>query len=177
MKKILSIAIIFVIVALLSTTMVNAATTTDAVSQIYAIGTKYGMTSADKVRLERFMKDNSITGAQADQLIAKAQEANTVMTDAGITNVKDLSVAQKNQLKTIANEAASAVGVTLNFGTSSVEVYKDGKLIETITSSNGKLAYTGNNVNMILVVSSVAVIALIATATVVAKKRLANIGA
>lgn len=171
MKKLLSMAVIFVIVALLATTFVNAATTATAVSEIYSIGSKYGMTSADKVKLERFMEDNSITEAQADQLVAKVQEASKIMTDAGVTSVSKLTADQKNKLKTIANEAASAVGVTLKFGTSSVEVYKDGKLIETITSTNGKLAYTGNNVNYILIGGVVATIALIAT--VVVKKRLA----
>ena len=45
-----------------------------------------------------------------------------------------------------------------------------GKLIETVSNNNGKLAYTGNN-NIVLVVSSIAVIAL---ASVVARKKLAN---
>ena len=44
------------------------------------------------------------------------------------------------------------------------------KLFETVSNNNGKLAYTGNN-NIVLVVSSIAVIAL---ASVVARKKLAN---
>ena len=48
---------------------------------------------------------------------------------------------------------------------------KDGKLIETVGNNSGKLAYTGNN-NIVLVVSSIAVIALASVA--VARKKLAN---
>ena len=92
------------------------------------------------------------------------------MENAGVTDYRELSREDKDALKTIANNAASVLGVTLTFKAGTVEVYKDGKLIETITSStSGKLAYTGNNINTVLVVSSVAVVAL-AAAVVVGKK-------
>ena len=82
-----------------------------------------------------------------------------------------LSKEQKAEIKTIANQAASIVDVTLTYKSGSVEIYKNGKLIETVTNNNGKLAYTGNN-NLGLVVSSIAVIALASVA--VARKKLAN---
>lgn len=169
MKKLISIAILFVMVAMLATTMVNAATSSTLADDLYALGSKYGMTSADKVKIERYLADNPVTDEQANQVLAKAQEAVKVMEDAGVTDVKSLTTEQKNQLKSIANEAASIVGLTLTFKAGTVEIYKDGKLIETITFNNGKLAYTGNNVNLVLVVSSVAVVAL-ATGFVVRKK-------
>ena len=53
-----------------------------------------------------------------------------------------------------------------------VEIYKDGKLVETLTSNTGTLAYTGNTMNIVLVVSSIAIIAL--GTAVIARKRLAN---
>ena len=132
----------------------------------------YGATSADKVKMERFFADNPITDEQADQIIAKAEEAVAVMQSAGVTSVKDLTVDQKNQLKSIANEAASIVGVSLVFKAGTVEIYKDGKLVETLTSNTGTLAYTGNTMNIVLVVSSIAIIAL--GTAVIARKRLAN---
>ena len=46
-----------------------------------------------------------------------------------------------------------------------------GKLIETIGQNNGKLAYTGNNVNVVLTTSVIAVIALAIT---VGGKKIAN---
>ena len=172
MKKVLTIAILFVMVAMLATSVVNAATTSELVDKIYSMGEKYGLTSADKVRLERFLADNPVSEEEADQLIAKAEAAVKVMEDAGVTSVSELTTAQKNQLKSIANEAADIVGVTLVFSSSKVEIYKDGKLVETVTANDDKLAYTGNSINAVLVVSSVAIIAL--AAVIVAKKRLAN---
>lgn len=177
MKKLLSIAIVFIMVAMLGTTLVNAVSSSDLANQLYSIGQKYGMTSADKVKIDRYLADNPVSEADANKVIAKANEAAAIMDAAGTTNIKDLTTAQKNQLKDIANEAATVVGVTLKFGTSSVEVYKDGKLVETVTSNNGKLAYTGNDSNTALLVGSsiVAVIALASAGIVVAnKKRLAN---
>ena len=172
MKKVLSIAILFVMVAMLATTTVNAATNADLASKLYAIGAKYGMTSADKVKIERYLADNPVTDAEANQVVAKAQQTANVMEAEGVTNVKDLTAEKKEEVKTLLNQAANVVGVNLTFKSGAVEVYKDGKLVETLGTSNGKLAYTGNNVNVILVVSSVAVVALVAG--FVARKKFAN---
>ena len=170
MKKILSIALLVVMLATIMTGVVSATTTAESVDAIYAIGSKYGMTSADKVKLERFIADYDVTEDQASQLLAKAQEAEKIMIAAGVTNYSELTADQKNQIKSIANEAASIVGVTLTFKKGAVEIYKDGKLIETITNTDGKLAYTGNETNVVLIASSIAVIALTA---VIIKKRTA----
>ena len=173
MKKLLSIAIVFVMVAVLATTAVNAATSSTLANDLYTIGSKYGMSSADKVKIERYLADNAVTDDQANKVLAKANEAAKIMDEAGVKNYKDLTADKKNELKTIANEAASVLGLTLTFKSGNVEVYKDGKLIETLgVSNNGKLVYTGNNTNVILVVSSVAVVAL--AAGFIARKKIAN---
>lgn len=167
MKKILTVAITFVMVAMVAISS-YATTSSELADTLYNKGSKYGMTSADKVKIERYLADNPVTDEEANSIVAKADEAVKVMENAGATSYKDLTAEEKAELKTIANEAASVAGLTLKFGTSSVEIYKDGKLIETVTSNNGKLAYTGSN-SAIVVVSSLAIIALVA---VVAKKRL-----
>ena len=75
------------------------------------------------------------------------------------------------QLKSIANSAASEVGVSLVFKTQSVEIWKNGKKLMVVTNNDGKLAYTGNSLNIVAItVSSVAAIAL---AAVIIKKRIA----
>ena len=172
MKKTLTVVILFVMLVSLLATGVSAVSTDEMVEKVYNMAVPYGATSADKVKMERFFADNPITDEQADQIIAKAEEAVAVMQSAGVTSVKDLTVDQKNQLKSIANEAASIVGVSLVFKAGTVEIYKDGKLVETLTSSTGTLAYTGNTMNIVLVVSSIAIIAL--GTAVIARKRLAN---
>ena len=172
MKKTLTVVILFVMLVSLLATGVSAVSTDEMIEKVYNMAVPYGATSADKVKMERFFADNPITDEQADQIIAKAEEAVALMQSAGVTSVKDLTVDQKNQLKSIANEAASIVGVSLVFKAGTVEIYKDGKLVETLTSSTGTLAYTGNTMNIVLVVSSIAIIAL--GTAVIARKRLAN---
>ena len=172
MKKTLAVVILFVMLVTMLATGVSAVSTDEMIEKVYNLAVPYGATSADKVKMERFFADNPITEAQADQIIAKAEEAVAIMQAAGVTNVDDLTIDQKNQLKSIANEAASIVGVSLVFRAGNVEIYKDGKLVETITSNNGTLAYTGNTMNIVLVVSLVAIIAL--GSAVIARKRLAN---
>jgi hypothetical protein len=170
MKKVLTISILAVMLVLMVVTGVNAANNDNLAETLYNMGAKYGMTKSDKVKIERYLADYPVTESEANAIVAKAEEAVKVMEDAGVTDYTKLSKAQKDQLKSIANEAASIVNVTLVFKTKAVEVYKNGKLIETVSNNNGKLAYTGNN-NIVLVVSSIAVIAL---ASVVARKKLAN---
>lgn len=172
MKKILTVTLLFVMVAMAFTT-VNAMSSSELANKLYNIGAEYGITAADKVRIERFFSENPVTDEEAEAIIGKANEAKAIMDEAGTKNYSELTTAQKSAIKAKANEAASIVGVTLTFKTSSVEIYKDGKLIETVTNNNGKLAYTGNNnMNIVLGVSIIAIVAL--AITVVAKRRLVN---
>ena len=143
----------------------------DLADNLYNTLSKYGMTNADKVKVERFAADYKVTDAQAEKVVAEAEKAAKVFENAGTTNYKDLTAEQKAELKSIASDAASVVDVKLTFGKNEVKVYKDGKLIDTISSKEGKLVYTGNN-NIVLVVSSIAIIAL--ASIVVARKKLAN---
>lgn len=173
MKKFLTVSLLVVMLVMAAATAVNAATSATLADELYAKGAKYGMTSADKVKVERYLSENPVTDAQADALLAKADEAVAVMERAGVTSYDKLTTAQKDELKAIAKSAAELIDVKLVFKAGSVEIYnKDGKLIETVTENNGKLAYTGNNVNSVLVVSIIAIIAL--AITVVAKKTFAN---
>ena len=174
MKKIITIATIFILVAMLATTMVNAATTDSLVNDLYALTSKYGVTEADKIKAERFLSDNSITDEQANQIYAKAKEAIKVLEEAGVTDVKKLDTQltkeQKLKFQSLCQETADIVGVTLTYRNGTAEVYKNGKKVEVFYFTDGKLAYTGNNINIVLVVSSVAVIAL-ATVYIVRKKK------
>lgn len=171
MKKLLTISILAVMLVLMTITGVNATTNDNLADTLYNIGSKYGMTKSDKVKIERYLADNPVTESKANAIVAKANEAAKIMDEAGVTDFSKLSEDKKAEIKSIANQAASIVGVTLTYKSGSVEIYKDGKLIETVTNNNGKLAYTGNN-NIVLVVSSIAVIALASVA--VARKKLAN---
>ena len=177
MKKTLTIAILFVMLVMLTLTGVKAATNATLANDIYAKLAQYGATAADKVKIERYLADNPVTDEEANTIMTKVDEAIAVMDAEGVKDYTKLSEESKTKVKTSAQSAANTVGLTLTFQKGSVEVYNaEGKLVETASIKNtGKLAYTGNNVNTILVVSSIAVIAL--AATVVAKKRFAKVGA
>lgn len=172
MKKTLTILALMLIVTMLTMSGVCAASSTTLADELYAKLSAYGATEAEKVKIERYLADNTVTDAQADAILAKADEAVAIMKAEGVKDVTKLSATARNQVKTIAQSAASEIGVTLTYSNGKAKIYDaNGKLIETVTVSNtGKLAYTGNNVNTILVVSSVAVIAL--AVAVVAKKSL-----
>lgn len=172
MKKSLLISILTAVIVMECATLVNAATTATLADELYAKGKKYGMTSADKVKVERYLSENTVTDEQANAIVAKADEAIAVMEAAGTTDYRKLTDAQKDQVKSIANSAADIIDVKLVFKKNTVEIYNNaGKLIETIGNNNGKLAYTGNNVNVVLTTSVIAVIALAIT---VATKRILN---
>ena len=173
MKKSLLISILTAVIVMACATFANAATTATLADELYSKGSKYGMTSADKVKIERYLSENTVTDEQANQIMSKADEAVAVMENAGVTNYNKLTQDKKSELKTIAKETADIVGAKLVFKSGSVEIYDaNGKLIETVAQNNGKLAYTGNNsVNVVLTVS---VIAMIALAITVGGKKIAN---
>lgn len=173
MKKTLIVSILMSIILFVGASVVSAATTETLADELYAKGKKYGMTTADKVRIERYLSENPVTDEQANQIMSKADEAVAVMENAGVTNYNKLTQDKKSELKTIAKETANIVDAKLVFKSGSVEIYDaNGKLIETVAQNNGKLAYTGNNsVNVVLTVS---VIAMIALAITVGGKKIAN---
>lgn len=170
MKKLLTSVLLMVMLVMVVVPFVNAATSDTLADDLYAKLSAYGMTSAEKVKVERYLADNTVTDEQANAILAKADEAIAIMDAEGTKDIRELSVDAKNKIRAIAQEAASTVGLTLTFRPGTVEVYKDGVLIETATLSNGdKLVYTGNNINVVLIVATVAVIAL-ATTFVVRKR-------
>ena len=173
MKRTLTIALLVVMAVMCLATASYATTSSELADALYEKGAAYGLTSADKVKIERYLSEYPVTDEEADSILAKADEVVAVMNEAGVKNYFDLTKAQKTEIKNIAKEAAEIIDVQLLFSKGKVEVVKDGKIIETVTNNDGKLAYTGNSVNIVLaVVATVAVIALAVAA--VSKRRVAN---
>ncbi len=172
MKKVLTIAIVAIILMMATMTVVNAATSSTLADELYAIGSNYGMTQNDKVKMEQYLKDYPLSEEKCNEILGLAKQAEQIMIDHNTKDVHSLPADVKAQLIELANRAAAIAGVTLDFKSDRIDVYKDGKWINSFGSSN--LVPTGTQVNTALVVSSVAVIALAATAiTVATKKRLA----
>ena len=173
MKRTLTIALLVVMAVMCLATASYATTSSELADALYEKGAAYGLTSADKVKIERYLSEYPVTDEEADSILAKADEAIAVMNEAGVKNYFDLTKAQKTEIKNIAKEAAEIIDVQLVFSKGKVEVVKDGKIIETVTNNDGKLAYTGNSVNIVLaVVATVAVIALAVAA--VSRRKVAN---
>ena len=170
MKKLISITILFVMLVALATTMVSAVTTATLADELYAIGEKYGVS---KAIIARTIKEVGVADdATAEQILAAAKEAAGIMEEVGVTDPTELAPEKRAELVSIANRVATLVDADVSFKDGKIYLSKDGKLLASLTYENGKLVYTGNNVNTVLIVSSVAVLAL---ATVfVARKKLAN---
>ena len=163
---------IIITVMLIGAINVKAASNTELINTVYNIGSKYGLTSADKVKIERYLADNPVTEQEANSLISKAEEIDAIMKEAGVTDPTKLSQADKDRIQSIANEAASILRVSLVIKNGNFEIYKDGKLIENVSINNGKLAYTGNNNYVIFGISAVAIVALVIVC--IMKKRKIN---
>ena len=118
MKKTLVISILFAIILMACATVVNATTSSTLADEIYSKGKKYGVTSADKVKIERYLSENEVSDEDANQIISKVDEAVAVMEKAGVVKYGDLTQSQRDELKTIAKEAADIIDVKL--------VYKSG---------------------------------------------------
>ena len=174
MKKILTSVLLMVMLVMVVAPFVNAAKSETLADDLYAKLSAYGMTSSDMVKVQRYLADNPVTDAQANTILGKADEAIAIMDAEGTKDIRELSEEAKNNIISIAQEAASTIGLTLSFKNGTVEIYKDGVLIESATLSNGdKLVYTGNSINVSLIVATVAVIAL-ATTFVVRKRMTAE---
>lgn len=172
MKKILLATILFVMVAVFATTMVNAATGAELPNLIYEKGSKYGVTESHKIKMERYLAKHPATDAQADAVMAKVDEVAAVYEKAGVTNMAKLSAADLKKVQDLATEAAAILNVKIAWDGAKVTIYYEGR-VEDVIEFSDKLPYTGNDTSIALVVSSVAVVAL--AAGFIARKKFANV--
>jgi len=168
MKKTILTAVLFVIVTLFATTMVNATTGAELPEKIYEKGSKYGVTQSHKVKMERYISKHPVTDAQADQVMAKVDEVVKVLENAGVTNIAQLSSADLKKVQDLATEAATIVDVKIVWKGAKVDILNAGEVEDTLDFT-GSLPYTGSEVNYVIIGSSIAVVAL-ATEIVLRKK-------
>ena len=173
MKKILTITILMVLVLTLGATMVKATTQSELeeylLSTFTVAGKTVSLTEANKNRVQRYLSQNTITDEQATAIKAKVEEAIAFMNSKGVYEVTDLSTADKKEILSIAQEGLAIIGLTATYNTSdgSIEIYKNGTLIEAVGKDPAKLVQTGTT-NYVYILAGVAIIAV--AATVVIKK-------
>lgn len=164
MKKFMQIALALV-VSVMFVGNVDA-----AVNQKLVDFAKNKVTAADMTRLERFLGQNEVTDEQADQIIAKANEIQKILDNAKVTDYSKLTKAQKNQVLSIAQDAAKIVGAKLTYDNRNkvVEV-TDAKGNVYDIPADSYLRTTGED-NMIYVVSASGVL-LVGAAVVLYRKK------
>ena len=171
MKKTLKVLLVMIIAVIAMTTAVSASTTSDLLDYIEKSDARSYLTDADMVRIEKHLKQYPITASEEKKLEKKLDEAIKVVNGGSL---HELSASQKTQIKDIANEAAAILDINLVFKADRIDMYKDGKWIETVYLRDNKLlVYTGNTANT-LIITATAVVAIVALATavyVVKKKR------
>ena len=100
-KFLVSMLLLIVLVGVLATNSIattNAELIEFAKSNHTVAGKSIGLTSANKVKVERYLTENPVTDAQAGAIMAKANELIALMESAGVSDPAELSSADKERL-------------------------------------------------------------------------------
>ena len=152
MKKLL-ISMIAIVLVATSASAVNAATANERLESylkngVTVGGQKYSLTSAQEVQLDRFLSANTLTTAQVDTAIAKANETINLVKGYDLSDPSKVPTAVKNQAINLAKEAGNAVGVNVKVDLASNKVVVTdvaGNVLASSSFTNGKLPFTGSN--------------------------------
>ena len=163
MKKVLQFIAVFII-ALSFTTNVHAATKQDLIdyaSKAFTIAGKSVSSPEFAAIAKNYLADNTISEADADKIIAKGDQIIAIMNAAGTTDITKLSKSQKDQIRSLATEAATLAGATINYDTTSKRVTVKGSNGKTYGSAalvTNKLASTGSDYTVYVAVSGLALV-------------------
>ena len=169
MKKTIIMTLVLIAILLCSVSTVHATTTDKLIqyaSKTFTIaGEQVKVSDADLVKIKRYLGEYPVTEDVADKIIAKAEEAIAFMNAEGVSNPAKLSKAKKQQLLSIAQEAAELAGATLTYDATNktIEIYRNGKLYDSISIKAYKLVQTGNNNVAYIAITAVAIIAIATT--------------
>lgn len=132
-------------------------------------GENVSLSNGDIAKIERFLNSNEVTDEQASEIIAKCDQIIAVLNREGVKNVTKLSKNVKNEIFSLAKEAANIVGVTLSYDKANKEIvaYKGDKKIDAI-SLNPYLKQTGT-ANVLAITMSV--VAILGAGTLVLRKK------
>ena len=179
MKKIIKIALIFVILVFCNFTVVKAATNEELIN--YATkdftinGATVSLKAADKVKVRRYLEKYPVSESEADQIIAKIDEGIAILREAGETDPTKLSRAKKEELLALGQQAARIAGAELTYDekNDAISIYRNGVLIDQATTSDA-LVQTGTN-NYSYIVYALAGVAVIAIAGFVVYTKRSNV--
>lgn len=163
MKKFLQFAFVLV-VSLCYVTNVNAATKQDLInyaSKSFTIAGKTVTSPEMAAIVKSYLAENEVTEANADQIIAKADQIVAILNAAGTTDLTKLTKDQKNEIRSLATEAASLAGATISYDTTTKRVNvkgSNGKNYGSASLVSPRLAATGADYTVYVAVSGLAVV-------------------
>ncbi len=189
MKKVFSTLLIALVAMLMLGTVSMATTEAELEEYLYSVheigGAKVKIRDTDKVKLEKFFKENDVTDAQATEVKGIIENALKLMNDDGAASPEKLStVEKKQQLLEYSRKVASILGYTVSYdGTEKrLDVYKDGTQVDSlywgvyvdengnaVSTTEPQLAKTGSTNYIYAIAAGVVLIAGIAY--VVARKK------
>ena len=125
------------------------------------------LSASDIVKIERFLNENEISDADQDSIIAKLDSIITILNKNGTSNVTMLDASTKEQILSIAKDAAQIAGVTLTYDNTDkvLSIYKNGVMVDAFFA-DPYLKQTGDT-NVMIIVGT---LLIIAGATLVIKK-------
>lgn len=191
MKKIISTMVIALVAIFMLGTVSMATTEKELENYMYSEhtigGTTYKIQDKDKVKLQRFFKENDLTDAQATEIKNIIDNAINFMTADGANMPNKLSTQEKKkQLLSYAKQVATILGYTVSYDATEtrLDIYKNGTQVDSLNwgyvvtkdgkkaaTTEAKLAKTGST-NYIYAIG--AGVVLIAGITFVIARKKAN---
>lgn len=154
MKKLLSTMLIAVVAMIMLGTVSKATTKDELKNYLFTqkdfTGTNLIMQDEDKVKFERYLSTHDVTDAQAGEIKNIIEQARAYMNKDGAKSPNKVSSKEKKkELFEYAKKVASVLGLTVTYNASdeTLDIYENGKHIETIhwgvpvtASTTGKAA-------------------------------------
>ena len=175
MKKVLTISLLLVLVLTCATTVVRAATTTEADLQkkVLEILSKVKTEVDYTATVERVFKEYDFTEEQLGNAMEKLDEIEATVVTYG-EDPKAYKEGVREYLVELAQATASDLGMKLTVDSKNnvATLTRNGSVVVALDTETGKIKQTGSDNLVFVVLAGVAVIAVVTTAVV--KKARAN---
>lgn len=151
--KIISIALLIIVVISMTMT-VNAYTNESVISYISKAHTVNGRTvqlsGTQRESLTKYLRENPVTDSEANEIIAKLDEAKALIDNSGATDLSQLSENIKAEVVSLVKSAGAIAGLEVQIDTKSETITikdKNGNVIIRATSYSELNKTAGSNSN------------------------------
>ena len=176
MKKTISIIIAVIVMTICSTSKaVTQSELEDYIFDIFNIsGIQYQIRDTDKLKIEKFFKENTITDEQATEIKDTVDKAIKLMNEDGANEPNQLSSHEKKaELLSYAKDIAKTFDYTVSYDATEkrLDVYKNGTMVESLNwgetiedgkktiTTESKLAKTGSSNYQYIIIPGLVLIA------------------